>query len=413
MKPLARDRIYKKVGEGGLGLFNLADFISALQCTWIKRCVQSINDNWKYRLALYGNGNPTLVVNDGTVREELGTVLNNLIDSFCKFKGKYTTIDNNYLHMPIFCNPAIGYGRGLMHKLDEHFFEINGDMAKRNMVVGINWNSLSTNGQLLSRVEIQARHGIPFTEDRYQLLKTAFRICRRKYNKDAEKSLTIRQFICGFKKGSRNFRKIITSTEKKDNVVDCRAMQTYGRTVGVRILDSKRASSIVSNWNKSFLPSNIRVFIFKYYNNMLGLNSRVAHFNQEVNAGCTFCTVRKVLPAEKETMVHLFYYCPSVQCLIIEFGTKYLRNMVPDIEMFFTSQVTDFETKNNCLNIILDIFRYVVWQFKLQKIYPTPFKFWPEFEYQLTTVTGSSPKFVSELIDCNFFQTANGDGRRP
>jgi hypothetical protein len=60
-------------------------------------------------------------------------------------------------------------------------------MAKRNMVVGINWNSLSINGQLLSRVEIQARHGIPFTEDRYQLLKTAFRICRRKYHKDAEK----------------------------------------------------------------------------------------------------------------------------------------------------------------------------------------------------------------------------------
>jgi hypothetical protein len=147
----------------------------------------------------------------------------------------------------------------------------------------------------------------------------------------------MRQFICGFKKGSRNFRKVITRTEKKDNVADCRAMQTYGRTVGVRILDSKRASSIVSNWNKSFLPSNIRVFMFKYYNNLLGLNSRVAHFNQEVNAGCTFCTERKVLPAEKETMVHLFYYCPSVQCLIIEFGTKYLRNMVPEIELFFTS----------------------------------------------------------------------------
>jgi hypothetical protein len=83
--PLARDRIYKKVGEGGLGLFNLADFISALQCTWIKRCVQSINDNWKYRLALYGNGNPTLVVNDDTVRQELGTVLNMIV--FASLKG--------------------------------------------------------------------------------------------------------------------------------------------------------------------------------------------------------------------------------------------------------------------------------------------------------------------------------------
>jgi hypothetical protein len=59
-------------------------------------------------------------------------------------------------------------------------------------------------------------------------------------------------------------------------VAECQAIQTYGRTVGARIVDPKRASSILSNWNKSFLPSNVRVFIFKYYNNMLGLNSRVA-----------------------------------------------------------------------------------------------------------------------------------------
>jgi hypothetical protein len=273
---MARDRIYKKVGEGGLGLFTLSDFISALQCTWIKRCVQSVNDNWRYRLALYGNGNPTLVVNDGIVREELGTVLNNLIDSFCKFKGKYSIIENNYMHMPIYWNPGFGYGRGLMHKLDEHFFEINGDMAKRNLVVGITWNSLSNNGWLLSRVEIHARHGIFFTEEKFQLLKTAFRICKCKYHKDADKSLTMRQFICSFKKGSRNFRRIINKAEKNDNVAECQAIQTYGRTVGARIVDPKRASSILSNWNKSFLPSNVRVFIFKYYNNMLGLNSRVA-----------------------------------------------------------------------------------------------------------------------------------------
>jgi hypothetical protein len=69
--------------------------------------------------------------------------------------------------------------------------------------------------------------------------------------------------------------------------------------------------------------------------------------------------------------------------------------------------------KNNCLNIILDIFRFVIWQFKLKKTNPTSFKFWPEFEYQLSIATGSSPKFVSELIDCNLFQIDDRDGRRP
>ncbi len=132
-------------------------------------------------------------------------------------------------------------------------------------------------------------------------------------------------------------------------MAECRAIQTYGRTVGARIVDPKRASSIMSNWNKSFLPSNVRVFIFKYYNNMLGLNSRVAHFNREVNASCTFCTDRKVLPAEKETMIHLFYHCPSVQCLITEFSMKYLRDPELEIATFFTSEVTEFEKKITAL----------------------------------------------------------------
>jgi hypothetical protein len=139
----------------------------------------------------------------------------------------------------------------------------------------------------------------------------------------------------------------------------------------------------------------------------------VAHFNREVNASCTFCTDRKVLPADKETMIHLFFHCPSVQSLIAEFNRKYLRELVLEIALFFTSEATEHEKKNNCLNIILDIFRFVVWQFKLKKTNPTSHNFWPEFEYQLSIVTGSSPNFVSELIDCNLFQIDDRDGRRP
>ncbi len=300
-----------------------------------------------------------------------------------------------------------------MQKLDEQFFEINGDMEKRNLIICLTWSNLTNNGRLLPRIEIQARHGLFITEEKYLLLKTAYRISTRKYHKDVDKSLTMRQFICGFKKGSRNFRRVITRVENNINVAECRAVQTYIRTVDVAVLNPRRASSIMSNWNKNFLPSNIRVFIFKFYNNMLGLNSRVAHFNLEINASCTFCADRKLFPAPKETMVHLFYYCPSVHELITEFCTKYLRNPELDLVTYFTSEVAEFEPKNNSLNLILDIFRYVVWQYKLKKTNPNNINFWPEFEYQLSTVTGSSPRFVSELIDCNFFQIANGDGRRP
>jgi hypothetical protein len=286
-------------------------------------------------------------------------------------------------------------------------------MAKRNSVIGLTWDNLTTNGRILTRIEMQARLGLYLTDEKYSLLKTAYRIAARRYHKDVEDSYTMRQFIVGFKKGSRNFRKVIACTENSLNMAECRAVQAYLRTVNVATVSSRRASNIMSNWNKTFLPSTVRVFIFKFYNNMLGLNSRVAHFNPGINASCTFCEDRKFLPAPKETMEHLFFYCPVVADLIQGFCTKFLRNPELEHDMYFTSEINVFEVKNNSLNLVLDIFRYVLWQYKLKKKYPTSLEFWSEFEYQLSVATGSSQRFVSELMDCNFFQIVGGDGGRP
>jgi hypothetical protein len=47
---LANDKIYGPVQEGGgVGAVQefIHEFICALQSSWIKRCAQSMNDNWK------------------------------------------------------------------------------------------------------------------------------------------------------------------------------------------------------------------------------------------------------------------------------------------------------------------------------------------------------------------------------
>ncbi len=41
---IAEDRLYSKPKNGGLGLIDLKNYITALQCSWIKRCRQQIND---------------------------------------------------------------------------------------------------------------------------------------------------------------------------------------------------------------------------------------------------------------------------------------------------------------------------------------------------------------------------------
>jgi hypothetical protein len=44
------------VDKGGLGMFKLGEFIAGLQCSWIKRFYNSINDNWRSKLVECGGG---------------------------------------------------------------------------------------------------------------------------------------------------------------------------------------------------------------------------------------------------------------------------------------------------------------------------------------------------------------------
>jgi hypothetical protein len=52
---IASDRLYQKTNKGGLGLIKVENYITALQCSWIKRCSMRINDTWRWNLGLACN----------------------------------------------------------------------------------------------------------------------------------------------------------------------------------------------------------------------------------------------------------------------------------------------------------------------------------------------------------------------
>jgi hypothetical protein len=68
-----------------------------------------------------------------------------------------------------------------------------------------------------------------------------------------------------------------------------------------------------------------REFLYKFFNNILGLNSRVANFVAGHSAECTLCVLnREPLPINTESFLHLFFEC--------EYSSKY-RNMA-ETELF-------------------------------------------------------------------------------
>jgi hypothetical protein len=123
-----------------------------------------------------------------------------------------------------------------------------------------------------------------------------------------------------FKKGSRLFRKIISQPSHTvpggGEGGDPAFVKKFLRLIDCEPPTEARIKSLFYAWNKQYLDSRMRIFKFKYYNNLLGLNSRVAHFNMAVTEECTFCNLTGPRPVASETFLHLFFHCNYVQKLL-------------------------------------------------------------------------------------------------
>jgi hypothetical protein len=88
------------------------------------------------------------------------------------------------------------------------------------------------------------------------------------------------------------------------------------------------------------------------------------------------------------------------------------------MEKFFLSNFGENEKDNIACSILLDGFRYLVWQKKLEKVVPNINTICAELEYLMASAGGTSIKILNILNECTIFQPGNrdggrGDGRRP
>jgi hypothetical protein len=81
---VAKNRRYEPAKMGGLGLINLRDFVTALQCTWIKRIYMQGADTWRFYLLQLCNGNPFLI-NMSIVSKREQPIIFNIAQSFENF----------------------------------------------------------------------------------------------------------------------------------------------------------------------------------------------------------------------------------------------------------------------------------------------------------------------------------------
>jgi hypothetical protein len=132
--------------------------------------------------------------------------------------------------------------------------------------------------------------------DRLAILKrtllTALRYVKKNNYQTRATTDSLRTFIMWFKKGSRNFRKVFNSrANAKGKCSRGNKIKTFFRLTEIPIPSETELYKLNSEWSTCVYPVKLREFSFKFCNNALGLNTRVSHFNRNVNRGCTFCTV--------------------------------------------------------------------------------------------------------------------------
>jgi hypothetical protein len=170
----------------------------------------------------------------------------------------------------------------------------------------LTWEKLTFQGALKTINMINLEFCIAITNEQHVGLKNAYKSAVGRYRKLDADSQTIASFIGKFRKGSKPFRNIISKASAKKNMSQLSHVRTFLRLTNCDPPSDVRIKSLFCSWNKTVFSSRINLFKFKYYNNILGTNNRVSHFNPEVNAGCTFCNISGPRPIPVESFSHIF-----------------------------------------------------------------------------------------------------------
>jgi len=86
---------------------------------------------------------------------------------------------------------------------------------------------------------------------------------------------------------------------------------------------------------------------------------------------------------------------------------------IPCKKKYFIGNYTDKESDNMPIQIAVDTFRYLVWQYKREKKLPNFSLIWENLQYLLEAIFKAAPKIKAMFSNCNAFQAENRRDGRP
>ncbi len=225
---VAKKKLYLPPAQVGLGLIKIANYITALQCAWIKRTGEHWCDNWRYDIKKACHGNP-LIANENTFSQISNPVLYNICTSFGKFAGEFYKKDRNYKKALVLRNKMFKQGRNDNGILDENFFGNHRTFEELQKIARLGFDDFFVRGRPKTLHQLNLDTGIEFDLNCYMRLHEAlqFYIDSRRNDEPApEQSSTF--FMKTFIKGSRPYRRILENfLNSKETLVQNNSVATF------------------------------------------------------------------------------------------------------------------------------------------------------------------------------------------
>ena len=415
---IAKSRFYLPTNLGGLGLINIDEFLRSQQVTWIKKASTSTRDNWRVDLTNLFGGN-CLISHPDKICMNRFPILHNIAVSFTKFLNIFNRIGKNLGNSYLLHNPALIRGRNNLGIIDARLFNNNVPRLAIEQISSLKVRDIANNQLFLHRIE---DIGVQLSMISYMRLQEAFFSVRNNLGTYEGVSCPLAWFFSSFKNGSKSIRRIFEKDRsKKIKVSTLTSTTTFCRLIGIPSIDESILKMMLSVWGLSFLSNKHREFSFKFYNNTLGLNTRLSHFVDNNTRSCTFCTVNNSINPQEETFLHLFLECQytdKILCTIRE-------NFVPEITLRTTaekkmlwlcgSSPNAIYNKGLFIQAFCSSVMFTLWEHKLKKKKLTWALFREDLIHTLGTIYDTNLSFRDSVSTLNLSICRNWDvirGRR-
>jgi hypothetical protein len=344
---IAKDRIYDKIEQGGIGLLRLSELDTAMKSAWVnrwKREGQSVDITGTRVLSTALNENIEYI-NKDFLSAASHPCARGIANAWHEFRNKVYESDGNLYSAGLFSNP------GLRNRMNEmlgggNVFAQGRYDTIRDQVWDIPVGVFCLEEGIREKTEVQNILGFDITNLEYTRLRGSIKYIRNKYKpvwEMRDRGKSIKDWLAPIKKGSNKLRNLMSgrgSRQYRNFTFDkIKPIKSLWEKLEIEAEEGLVTCSMLV-WCTKETDTDFRQFAFQWYQGMIHGNTVISHFG-DVDRKCSFCKIthmeelretlgREPVQAEIDTLnipdedrPHIFWNCLTVGTCIQEVYRDY------------------------------------------------------------------------------------------